>query len=82
MKGILNVYIEDENLEKQLIVLELLVKLIPYEEENKYMLFKTLEQLEKYTEIKQRIQLINWRIEQKQDVVLSERIMKIIAKYR
>ena len=34
MKGILNNYIEDENLEKQLIVLELLVKLIPYEEEN------------------------------------------------
>jgi two-component SAPR family response regulator len=81
MKEILKEYIENENLDKQLIVLELLGELIPYEEENKYMLFKTLEKLGKYTEIKQRIQLINKKIEQEQDVVLSDRIKNILVKY-
>lgn len=43
MKEILKEYIENENLDKQLIILELSALLIPYEEENNYMLFKTLE---------------------------------------
>lgn len=42
------------------------------------MLFRLLKLLEKYTEIKQRILLINKRIEQEQDV---ERIMNALAKY-
>lgn len=81
MKEILNEYIENENLDKQLLALELLESIIPYEEENQYMLFKTLEQLGRYTEIKQRIHLINKKMEYKQDVIISDRIKNILIKY-
>lgn len=81
MKEILNEYIINENVEKQLFILELLIVIIPYEEDFYYLLFRTLEHLGKYAEINQRIKVIKNKLEKEYSMVLSERLEKIFLKY-
>ena len=81
MKEILNEYTINKNVEKQLLVLELIAVLIPYEEEIYYMLFKTLESLGRYTEIVKRLQWIKNKFINEYDIVLSTRLEEIFKKY-
>lgn len=82
LKEILNFYTIDENIEKQLEVLELIVLLIPYEEEIYYRLFSTLEKLNKYPEIIRKFKWIKSKLLNEYDIVLSQRLEEIYAKYK
>jgi two-component system, LytTR family, response regulator len=81
MKEILYEYTSNQNFEKQLIVLELLVVLAPHEEEIYYKLLIILEKLGKYTEVVQRIQLIKNNFKQEHEIFLSTRLEEMLSKY-
>lgn len=82
LKEILSFYTIPENAEKQLEVLELIVLLIPYEEEVYYRLFRTLESLDKYPEIVQKFKWLKSKLITEYDIVLSERLEKMYEKYK
>lgn len=81
LKEMLEEYDKEHNVEKQLLILELLITIIPYDEEIYYKLFKTLESLGKYAEIAIRFKQIKDKLSSEYDIVPSNKIEDICKKY-
>lgn len=81
LKEMLEEYDKGDNAEKQLLVLELLITIIPYDEEIYYRLFKTLEGLGKYAEIARRFKEIKNKLSGEYDIAPSNKLEDICKKY-
>lgn len=81
LKEMLEEYDKGDNAEKQLLILELLITIIPYDEEIYYKLFKTLESLGKYAEIARRFKEIKNKLSGEYDIAPSNKLEDICKKY-